>query len=74
MLIKFILTVLYAPDLGPTGLDVEKLVTRYDVYFEEVGQGSCDVSQDVLRQEMDEVIPFHPETVFYAVFSITVGK
>lgn len=65
---------LYAPDLGPSGLDDEKLVTRYDVYLQEVVEGSSNLSQEVHHRDMDEVVPFHPETVFYAVFSITVGK
>ena len=63
--------VLYAPELGPTGLDDGDVITRFQVYCREQ---HCDPSDPTSVENMDEAIPFFPEVVFYKVFSIKVGK
>ena len=57
--------VLYAPDLGVSGLDNTDVISRDKVFSRE-----CDSKEE----EIDVAVVFHPEIVFYKVFSITVGK
>ena len=66
------ISVLYAPDLGPTGLDIAKLASRFEVYKKENALGDGH-SEKMMLKNMDDVIPFYPEIVCYKVFSITVG-
>lgn len=61
---------LYAPDLGQSGLDFS-IKRRYEVFCQEGGSGSNDSAE--LLQDMDDTLPFYPEIVSYRVFSITVG-
>lgn len=56
--------VLYAPDLGVSGLDYTDIISRDDGFCRECGSN---------KEEIDEAIVFYPEIVFYKVFSITVG-
>lgn len=64
---------LYAPDLGQVGLDVDNLMTRYETFCQEIASDG-DMSEETLCRDMDEVTPFHSETIFHRVYSITVGK
>ena len=66
------LLVLYAPDLGPLGLDGKALMTRYEVYCQECAEAGHP--EDEIKQSMDDIIPFYPELVNFKVFSIAVGK
>lgn len=63
-------TVLYAPFLGSSGLDVDEKLTRAEVYYEVKSQLLCDG----LRRKDSTELPFIPEESYYRVAVLCDGN